>query len=136
MTISALEEKLKVVNGITSQLQTAGTVNGTGIDTRDFDEALIVLNAGATSGSGTLDVKVQDSADNSSFTDISGAAFTQITTATDVANYVGRVRTKAYRRYIRIVSVNAVADAQVAVSVLLGKYDGLSPVTQTESFTV
>lgn len=58
------------------------TTNGTSVDTRGYGDAMAVLEVGAVSGtSPTLDVKIQESDDNSAFTDVAGAAFTQVTAA-------------------------------------------------------
>lgn len=87
------------------------TLTGTGIDVQDYEGvALIVLNAGAASAGTdpTLDVKLQDSADNSTFADVTGATFTQVT---DVAGTAGvqlmKVNVSALKRYLRVVGTIA-----------------------------
>lgn len=63
--------------------------------------ALVNLISGTNGATGTVDVKIQDSDDNITFTDW-GTAFTQVTTANDNATYE-----KAYtgtKRYIRTVA--------------------------------
>lgn len=79
------------------------SANGTGVDLRGALDALVILNNGTTSGTTpTLDVKVQDSADNSSFADVTGLTFTQVTAAlTDPVSI--QVDPRAVRRYIRAV---------------------------------
>ena len=53
------------------------------VDTNDYEGGVIVIqNKGA--GTGTLDGKIQDSADNSSFADVSGLTFSQSTTTADI----------------------------------------------------
>lgn len=56
------------------------TGNGTGVDMQDFDgTALVVADFGAGGSGATLDIKLQESADNSTgWTDIAGAAFAQM----------------------------------------------------------
>jgi len=80
------------------------TANGTGFDLRDYDgETKIILSTSAGGGTTpTLDVKIQDSADNSTFTDVSGKAFAQVT---DAADYTGdlEIVCNEVRRYIRAV---------------------------------
>ena len=79
------------------------TLTGTGVDLQSYEGniGLILNSSAATAGtSPTLDVKVQDSADNSSFADVSGLTFTQVTDAASVQ--LLRVR-KSVRRYIRVV---------------------------------
>ena len=73
---------------------------GTGVDLKDYEgPVLIVQNHGT--GTGTLDGKIQDSADNSSFADVSGATFAQSTTTADIQALV--VQSKQVRRYIKYV---------------------------------
>jgi hypothetical protein len=57
------------------------TTNGSTITTTDHEGlGLAILMCGAVSGtSPTLDVKIQDSPDGTTWTDVSGGAFTQIT---------------------------------------------------------
>jgi len=60
------------------------TTNGTGIDLSDSNAnmASALLNVGAVSGTqGTLNVKIQESTDNTTFVDITGATFAQQTTS-------------------------------------------------------
>lgn len=82
----------------------AATANGTGVDIKDYVGSLqLLLDAGAaTAGtSPTLDVKIQDSDDNSSYADVTGKAFTQVTTVASRQQMV--IDTNAVRRYIRAV---------------------------------
>lgn len=103
----------------------SSTVNGTGVDTTGYEEAIIVLDCGTTTATGTLDVKVQDSADNSSFADIAGGgvSFTQVVPANDDAIYVGVVRLSDnnIRRYIRVVGVAATAASIYGASIHLAR---------------
>lgn len=76
--------------------------NGTGVDLQQYvGNPVVILNVGTQTGtSPTMDVKLQDSADNSSFADVTGYAFSQKTgTGTDTLS----VDTRAFRRYIRTV---------------------------------
>lgn len=83
------------------------TGNGTGVDIIQFTgQIAIVLDCGAaTAGSSpTMDIKIQDSADNSSFADLSPAfAFTQVTNAASVQKKVLSKDAAVVRRYIRAV---------------------------------
>ena len=55
------------------------TEDGIGVDTSRFSSCSVVLEVGTVSGSSpTLDIKIQESDDNSSFSDITGAVFTQV----------------------------------------------------------
>jgi len=130
-----LDEAVKAVVGIVADAHGIGTVNGTGIDTLGFNEALIIVNSGINGTSGTVDVKVQESdALASGYADISGAAFTQITESNDNTIYVGRVKLAdaGRKRYIRIVAVVATAACDAGVAVILGKAENLA-VSQVNS---
>ncbi|OAI46879.1 hypothetical protein AYO44_10510 [Planctomycetaceae bacterium SCGC AG-212-F19] len=58
-----------------------GTADTGGIDMSKFRRALFVLDVGAFGASATVDCKLQESADNSSFADIASAAITQLVAA-------------------------------------------------------
>lgn len=63
-------------------------------------ELVCFLDVGAASGTGpTLDVKLEDSDDNSSFSDIAGAAFAQKANAG-----TEELRVTGFRRYVRAVA--------------------------------
>lgn len=79
----------------------ASTVTGSAVDLQDYNSpVLIVQNHGVSTG--TLDGKIQDSADGSTgWADISGAAFAQSTTTADVKMLT--ITPGQVRRYIRYV---------------------------------
>jgi hypothetical protein len=79
--------------------------NGTGVDIRDYIANLLIV-ANVKQGTGTtptLDLKIQDSADNSSFADVSGYTFTQVTNSADSFQTLS-ADTRNLRRYIRVVA--------------------------------
>ena len=63
------------------QSVSAGTADTGGVDASKFRRVLFVLDVGAFGASATVDMKLQESADNSTFTDIAGAAITQLAAA-------------------------------------------------------
>lgn len=81
------------------------TANGTGVDLQSYThtqghEYAANLQVGAVTGTTpTLDVKVQESDDNSSFSDISGATFAQKTAAGEETIYF-----RSVKRYVRLVA--------------------------------
>lgn len=81
--------------------------NGTGVLVTDFVGGLaVILRAKNTAGSTpTLDIKLQESDDDSTYTDISGAAFTQVTDAGTLAAVSEKivVNVEACKKYIRAV---------------------------------
>jgi hypothetical protein len=95
------------------------TGNQTGVDILNFDgHGMVILNSAAGTGTTpTLDVKLQDSADNSSFADVSGAAFTQVTGAASFQTI--DVDLSAIRRYVRVVDTVSGTTPSFARSVSL-----------------
>ena len=77
--------------------------NGAGADLQGYQGVLkIVLDSGAGGGTTpTLDVKIQDSDNNSSFADVVDKAFAQVTTVASLQSL--GIDTRAVRRYIRAV---------------------------------
>lgn len=128
--LRTLNEAIKVVVGLIPE-DLATTTNGPAVDTNGFDDAQVTLDTGASSGtSPTLDVKVQESADGSTgWTDITGAAFTQIT-ADDKHQSLG-LNLRTIKRYIRAVATLAGTSPTfiTSISVNLGTTDNY-PVTQ------
>lgn len=107
------------------------TVNGTGIDRMGYTSCVLLAATGAVSGAPsakTADFKIQDSADNSTFADLTGASLTQIT----ADNTLGQkdVDLSGARRYIRVVQTVVLTAGTspkwpVASFVLLGGADAL-----------
>lgn len=139
-------ESVAVSNGAIAGTYSAGTTyngvadaSGIGIDTKDYNEALVVLNMGATTSNGTVDVTVRsdtvNSANASSSDAISGATFTQITTDNDNACYVGNINLRDVGRYLFVKSVVANQNADFGISVILSKADSV-PTSQTLTFDV
>lgn len=94
-------DKLFPVTAVSS----ATTVNGTGLSVVDYDcgfKIIFQVNAG-TGTTPTLDVKIQDSADNSAWADLSPAlAFTQVTTVASLQS-IG-IPSNSVRQYLRAVA--------------------------------
>ena len=113
----------KAVQTLAPISRSAGTVNGTAVDAKGFAEALIILNSGTNEATGTLDAKVQEcDTVGGTYADITGAAFTQVTTANDNAIYAGRIRlTPTRKRFLRVVFVTAVAAGVAGAIIVLGE---------------
>jgi len=125
----SLHQFLKALVGLVADNHGAGTVNGPGIDRLGFEEALVVVNSGANGAGGTVNVKVQESDDNSSWADVAGAAFAQITEANDNTVYVGHLNLVSRKRYLRLVATVGTAACDLGAVVLLGAAREL-PVSQ------
>lgn len=89
---------------------------GTGVDVLG-KQAVVNLNAGTVGASGTVDAKIQESDDNTTYTDVTSGAFTQVTAANDNA-----VQEKAYtgtKQYIRVVGKVLVAACEFGADVIV-----------------
>lgn len=91
---------------------------GTGVSVLG-KQAEVLLHCGGNQAGGTNDTKIQESDDNVTYTDYTGGAFDQVTTANDNADYK-----KPYtgtKQYIRTVSKVLVAACEFGTSILLNE---------------
>jgi hypothetical protein len=111
-----LEWGIQLTNGL--RTDTAAT-NGT---SRDFTAASPSFGAQAylqaVSFTGTdVTVKLQDSADNATFADVTGGAFTQITGGTPKAQRIATSASLQIRRYVRVSTVTTGGFSSLAFQV-------------------
>ncbi|MBW2672139.1 MAG: hypothetical protein JRD89_01825 [Deltaproteobacteria bacterium] len=122
-----LHQSVKFQPAIRPQAAAAGTVNGLSIDRLGFEDAVLLVSVGAVSGgptAQTVDVKIQDSADGTTWADVPGLTVEQIT-AGDTYKELG-INLSPLRRYIRAVATVAFTEGttptiQLAVDIALGK---------------
>lgn len=116
---ASLEEKAVVRN--IGGGSAVGAVNGPSIDTAGYSEAMIILSTGLAAATGTLASKIQDSADNSSFADVTGAAFAGLTAVDDNVVKIARLKLDGHlvRRYIRAVTTVGTATVDHTVTAVL-----------------
>ncbi len=90
---------------LTPSQRLTSTDTGTGVDIKDYEGTLKVVLASSAGGgtTPTMNAKIQDSADNSTFADVSGSVFAEVTDAADAHLAIG-LDTNAVRRYIRTVA--------------------------------
>jgi hypothetical protein len=116
-----LGDKLQVMRLIPAAAITADG-NGTGVDLQEYSgEMCAILDSAAGTGDpdNTLDVKLQDSADNSSFADVSGLVFTQVTDTAGIQKL--SFNKDEVRRYVRAVKdVGGTTPSFVASCSLVG----------------
>ncbi|WP_432010187.1 hypothetical protein [Streptomyces cucumeris] len=95
--------------------------NGTGIDTTasaSFGAQAYLQVLGFTGTDAT--VKIQDSADNTTFADVAGLGFTQIT-AGPTTQRIAISNTATVRRYVRAITVTTGGFSSLAFSVVINK---------------
>lgn len=104
MTAFNLHDNVNLVELAAVASRTA-TLTATGVDLRDYigKGKIVAMSGPASAGTDpTLDIKIQDSADNSSFADVAGMTFTQVTDAADLIEAIA-IDFNAIRRYVRVV---------------------------------
>jgi len=116
MSIGNTRRTLSVLSFAPNDVVTA-TGNETGVDLLEFEgDITLVLDAEAGGSGITYAVKVQDSADNSTFADVTDAAFTTTTANTALVETL-TVNTDEIKRYARAVITVAGGTGAGAVSV-------------------
>jgi uncharacterized phiE125 gp8 family phage protein len=94
----------------------ASSTNGTGVDVLN-KSALVQISVGTVAAGGLLDAHIEESANNSTWTDWTGGTFTQITAAgTYEKQYTG------IKQYIRVVGAVTIASVNYSVSVVASNY--------------
>lgn len=114
----------------------ASAHNSSGVDTRGFEHATVLVNFGDSTASGSCAIKVQESSDDSTYADVSGATFTAVTTANDNAIYAGALRLHNRLRYLRVVATQSTDTAEFATTVVLNEVDVSSRQSVTYTFDV
>jgi len=109
MTMRDLNDEVDVALSLSPAARVNGTFNGTSVDLRGYDSAMLVVNFGAYTD-GTHTPSLQHSDDGSSFaavaaTDINGA-FTAVSSAggANSTQRVGYIGSKRYVRGVLVVS--------------------------------
>nr|BAR23383.1 unnamed protein product [uncultured Mediterranean phage uvMED] len=117
MTVQNLGTKTELLS-LSANDVVAASANRTGVDLVDYEgDIMAILDAEAGGASVTYAVKIQDSADNSSFADVSGLAFTT-TSANTALRETLRINSDEVRRYIRAVITVAGGSGSGALSVV------------------
>jgi hypothetical protein len=116
MTSRNVPDRAAILDLVPNDVSTA-TANSTGVDLLLYEGKMLCTLDAEAGGSGiTYAVKLQDSADNSSFDDLSGAVFS--TTAANAASVQKlAVNIDDARRYVRAVITVAGGTGAGAVSV-------------------
>ena len=117
MSIGNTRRTLTVLSFAPNDVVTA-TGNKTGVDLLDYEGDITMTLDAEAGGSGvTYAVKVQDSSDNSTFGDVSGAAFTTTSADTALVETL-TVNTDEIKRYARVVITVAGGTGAGALSVV------------------
>lgn len=96
-------------------------------------QPIVVLDSGANGATGTVDVKIQESDDHSTWTDWTGGAFTQVTTAND--NAIQKIAYTGEKQYIRPVAKVLLAACEFGVQILTYEIDATEDALLTALIT-
>lgn len=118
-----------------ANVTSAGAVSSSGIARGEFDRCCAIVNLGAIGASAALDFKLQESDDDSTYTDITGAAITQLGASDD--NKVARVDAPVKKKYVKAVPTVTGTNG-VLFGVVLELYNGRArlPYTNTPADVV
>jgi len=125
-----LSENFLVKQVVAPQAIASGSVNGSSVDCSGYETLLVDIEIGAIvdAANKSLTVKLQDSANNSDWADITGATTGAILAAGDGEPYLMDVNLSEVERYVRAVATAGSADGGlVAVAFILGKGRHLPP---------
>lgn len=119
-----IKSNIKAVNSLYPQSLTAAA-NGTGVDLAGFQSAAVVFHAGATGGTTpSFTFAVQESDDNSTFTDVAAAQLQGtapvVTTTNSGMTVVGYLGSKRYIRAIAKTVSGTSPTLLASASVVLG----------------
>jgi hypothetical protein len=89
--------KMTVAAGLYPQ-SPGGSGNGAGVDFNNGTGSCFAIQLIGAVTADTISGKIQESTDNSAWTDVSGGAFTAVTTANNLQT-INFTRTKRYLRY-------------------------------------
>ena len=123
-----LTSNIGVFSTIAPAVLTA-TTNGAGVDLRPFNSATLVVNVGAIVGAGNMTAKMQESDDNSAWSDV--AAIDTIGTALPAVLVTGttvRIGYKGIKRYVRAVATLNSGTSVALDAIIVAGHANLAPV--------
>ncbi|MDX0897439.1 hypothetical protein GOD90_10595 [Sinorhizobium medicae] len=122
-----LYNNISAVSSIVPAVQTA-TATGTGVDGRGFQSVTYVVNTGAIAGAGNFTPKMQESDDNSAWSDVAAADLLGSFPSALAASTAIRVGYKGSKRYTRaVLTLNSGTSIAAGAVAILG-HPELAPV--------
>lgn len=119
-----LYEELAVLGKIAAMTAGTGTSNMTGFDMSHYDQAIFYVLVDTIASTGTVDVDIEQSTDNSNWDATAIASITQLTDADDDKEVIIQVNAEkmgVQRRYLRAVLTRGTANSEVYVLALGGR---------------
>ncbi len=122
-----LYNSIGVIQSIAPAVQSA-SVNGSSVDLRPYNSATVIINAGAIVGAAVMVPKLQESDDNSTFTDVAAGDLLGAFPASLSASASIKVGYKGTKRYVRPVLTLSSGTSIAADAVVIGGHASLAPV--------
>jgi len=122
-----LHNSISVAASIVPAVQTA-TVTGSGVDMRDFNSAVVVISTGAIVGAGLFSSKLQESDDNTTFTDVAAIDLLGTPPAALLASTTHEFGYIGSKRYIRPVLTLVSGTSIAAGASVVRGHPNLGPV--------
>ena len=123
----------------TSALFNGSATGAVGIDTKNYNEAVVQLNLGTVASGDSIAAALYENADNDALTAtaVTDGGFSASTDADDGTTKVGSIQCKNYKRYlfVRALKTGSNGAAIYSVNATLARPDS-APVTQSEDFDV
>lgn len=125
-TVQQIVPGARTATGVIYEERVATTnATGNGVDTREYDECVVVLSVGAVAAGTTVDVAMIESAtdDAGTATAVTGASFTQVENSVQNTERKLFMRTANRLRYIwpQVTKAGTTASASYGVTFMLGK---------------
>jgi len=109
-----------------------GVTTGTALDTKGMEQCTVIVQIGVMIATSTLDIKIEDSADNSAWADLAGAVFAQVPDTGDNTVLVGKIKCNRdsgtpVRRYLRVSGTVGTAVAEYGALLIGSNLSGHIP---------
>lgn len=115
-----LVNNIGIVTAIAPAVLTA-TTTGSGVDLNGFNSAALVINTGALAGAAVFVPKLQESDDNTTFTDVAAADLQGSFPASLAATSTVKVGYKGFKRYVRpVLTLSSGTSLAVSASIIRG----------------
>ncbi len=106
---------------------------GTGAQLNGYDWVVGIFNIGVVAASQAGSICIQDSADDSTYATVTGAAIAYTNTGSDGLSYMIAVKRSACRAFVRTNITTTTADSIVMSHQMLGVNGPVLPITQTSA---
>lgn len=141
MSHKLLADAFKPVQAVAPTAGSPGTMTATAVSAAGFERCLFILNVGAITNTGTVDMYIQSATSSGGSyanTSLTGAALTQIADTGGGKLYTIDVPVPTARPYLKAVVVTGTAAAVNGVVAILYRGTNALPITQTiqESITI